>query len=142
MGGPCDRAAVKITMADVAIVGGGPAGLAGALALVRSRKRVVLFDCWPPRNAAASEVRGFVTQDGTPPAQLRRLAHEQLSEYSTFELRDDVRVTRIAREGDRFRIEAGEHTIVTRRVLLACGIVDVLPELPGYRALWGTSVFQ
>ena len=129
-------------MADVAIVGGGPAGLAAALALVRSRKRVVLLDCWPPRNAAASEVRGFVTQDGTPPLELRRLAHEELAEYSTFELRDDVRVTDIRRVDGRFHIAAGEQPIVARRVVLACGIVDVLPDLPGYRELWGGSVFQ
>jgi thioredoxin reductase len=129
-------------MADVAIVGGGPAGLAAALALVRSRKRVVLFDCWPPRNAAASEVRGFVTQDGTPPAELRRLAHEDLAAYETFELRDDMRVTAIQPVDGRFRIETAEHSIIARRVLLACGLVDVLPDLPGYRALWGTSVFQ
>src|SRR3712207_209610 len=81
------------------IVGGGPAGLAAALALVRSRKRVVLFDTWPPRNASATEVRGFVTQDGTPPAEMRRLAHEQLAEYSTFELRDEVRVENVTRRG-------------------------------------------
>ena len=127
---------------DVAVIGGGPAGLAGALALCRARKRVVLFDCWPPRNAAASEVRGFVTQDGTPPAEMRRVAQEQLSAYDAFELRDEVRVEDIRRTGERFVIEAGAHSVEVRRVLLAVGIVDVLPDLPGYRQLWGTSLFQ
>lgn len=129
-------------MADVAIVGGGPAGLAAALALVRARKRVVLYDCWPPRNAAATEVRGYVTQDGTPPAELRRLAHEQLERYATFELRDEVRVEDVRPEGGRLHVEAGAHSTVARRVVLACGLVDELPELPGYRAAWGVSVFQ
>ncbi|HEY5938934.1 MAG TPA: NAD(P)/FAD-dependent oxidoreductase [Kofleriaceae bacterium] len=127
---------------DVAVIGGGPAGLAGALALCRARKSVVLFDCWPPRNAAASEVRGFVTQDGTPPAEMRRLAHEDLAAYDAFELRDEVRVENITRDGARFVVEAGEHSIQARRVLLCVGIVDVLPDLPGYRKLWGTSLFQ
>ena len=127
---------------DVAVIGGGPAGLAGALALCRARKSVVLFDCWPPRNATASEVRGFVTQDGTPPAEMRRLAQEDLTAYDTFELRDDVRVEGIGRENSRFVVEAGEHSVQARRVLLCVGIVDVLPDLPGYRQLWGTSVFQ
>jgi thioredoxin reductase len=127
---------------DVAVIGGGPAGLAGALALCRARKRVVLFDCWPPRNAAATEVRGFVTQDGTPPAEIRRVAHEQLSAYDAFELRDDVRVKDIERRGRRFVVDADEHSVEVRRVLLCVGIVDVLPDLPGYRQLWGTSLFQ
>ncbi len=127
---------------DVAVIGGGPAGLAGALALCRSRKRVVLFDCWPPRNAAATEVRGFVTQDGTPPAELRRIAQEQLAAYDTFELRDDARVEDIRRVGSHFVIDAGEHSLEARRVLLCVGLRDVLPDMPGYRALWGTSVFQ
>lgn len=129
-------------MADVAIIGGGPAGLAAALALVRARKRVVVFDCWPPRNAAATEVRGYVSQDGTPPAELRRIAHDQLRAYDSFELRDDVRVEHVARRAARFHVEAGAHSVDARRVLLACGLVDTLPELPGYRALWGTSLFQ
>lgn len=127
---------------DVAVIGGGPAGLAGALALCRARKHVVLFDCWPPRNAAASEVRGFVTQDGTPPAEMRRQAQEDLAAYDSFELRDDVRVENIRREGERFVVEAGAHSIQARRILLCVGIVDVLPDLRGYRRLWGTSLFQ
>lgn len=129
-------------MYDVAVIGGGPAGLAGALALVRSRKRVVLFDCWPPRNAAATEVRGFVTQDGTPPAEMRAIAREQLAEYPTFELRDDERVTRISGERGRFAVETERGTIEAQRILLCVGLVDMLPDLPGYRELWGTSLFQ
>lgn len=129
-------------MYDVAVIGAGPAGLAGALALVRSRKRVALFDCWPPRNAAASEVRGFVTQDGTPPAEMRRIAHEELAAYPTFELHDDERVTAITGERGRFIVKAERTTLEARRVLLCVGIVDRLPDLPGYRALWGSSLFQ
>lgn len=130
-------------MADVAIVGGGPSGLAAALALVRARKRVLLFDCWPPRNAAASEVRGYVTQDGTPPAELRQIAQDQLGKYDSFEMRDDTRVTAIRREDGRFVVEDSHGELCrARRVLLCVGIVDRLPDLPGYRELWGASLFQ
>ncbi len=127
---------------DVAVIGGGPAGHAGALALVRARKRVVLFDRWPPRNAAATEVRGFVTQDGTPPAELRKLAREQLAEYECFTLREDTEVTDIERAAAGFTVIAGDDRVTVRRVLLCAGIVDVLPDLPGYRALWGSALFQ
>jgi thioredoxin reductase len=127
---------------DVAVVGGGPAGHAGALALVRARKRVVLFDRWPPRNAAASEVRGFVTQDGTPPAEMRKVAREQLAEYECFTLREDTEVTDIERTDAGFTVIAGTDRVTVRRVLLCVGLVDVLPDLPGYRELWGTSLFQ
>lgn len=131
------------SMADVAIVGAGPSGLAAALALVRARKRVLLFDCWPPRNAAASEVRGYVTQDGTPPAELRKIAQEQLGKYDSFEMRDETRVTNIRRDGERFVVEDSQGELCqARRVLLCVGIVDRLPDLPGYRELWGTSLFQ
>ncbi|MEP6862161.1 MAG: NAD(P)/FAD-dependent oxidoreductase [Deltaproteobacteria bacterium] len=129
-------------MHDVAVIGAGPAGLAGALALVRSRKRVALFDCWPPRNATASEVRGFVTQDGAPPAEMRKIAREELAAYPTFELHDDERVTAITGECGRFTVTAGSTTLEARRVLLCVGLVDQLPDLPGYRELWGNSLFQ
>jgi thioredoxin reductase len=127
---------------DVAVIGGGPAGLAGALALVRARKRVVLFDRWPPRNAAATEVRGFVTQDGTAPQEIRTLAHEQLAEYECFTLREDTEVTDIERSDAGFTVIAGPARVTVRRVLLCVGVVDVLPDLPGYRELWGSGLFQ
>jgi thioredoxin reductase len=128
---------------DVAVIGGGPAGLAGALALLRARKKVVLFDSWPPRNAAATEVRGFVTQDGTPPEEIRRVAREQLAEYECFTLRDETPVVDIEKRDTGFTVVTADGDRVdVRRVLLCVGLVDVYPDLPGYRELWGTSLFQ
>jgi thioredoxin reductase len=127
---------------DVAVIGAGPAGLAGSLALCRARKRVVLFDSWPPRNAAAAEVRGYVTQDGTPPAEIRSTALAQLARYDAFQFHEETRVVAIRRDGPRFSIDAGSHSVMARRVLLAVGLIDQLPDLPGYRELWGTSLFQ
>lgn len=122
-------------MLDVAIVGGGPAGLAAALILGRARRRVVVFDGGPRRNEASARVRGMLTRDGTPPDELRRLAREELGAYPSVTFRDD-RVRAIEPAGRGFKI-AGE---MFRRVLLCTGIEDHVPEL--YRAQWGTLVLQ
>lgn len=66
---------------DVVIVGGGPAGLAAALTLGRARRRVLLCDSGPRRNAAAERIHNFVTRDGTPPAEFRRIGRQQLETY-------------------------------------------------------------
>jgi thioredoxin reductase len=127
---------------DVVIVGGGPAGLSAALVLGRARKRVLLCDAGTPRNAAAESIHGFVTRDGTPPGEFRRIGREQLRPYGGIEVRD-ARVSAVQRLGSGFRVVLGEGSAVdTRRVLLATGMVDTLPELPGYRELWGKSIFQ
>jgi thioredoxin reductase len=88
---------------DVVIVGGGPGGLAAALALGRARKRVLLCDSGPRRNAAASHLHNFVTRDGTPPAEFRRVGREQLATYPNVEVRD-VRVTSVSGTRGAFRI--------------------------------------
>lgn len=126
---------------DVAIVGGGPAGLSAALTLGRACKRAVLFDAGPPRNAAAHEIHNFVTRDGTPPAEFRRIARAQLAPYQGIEVRD-TRVLAIEPAGALFRVRTTEETIEARRILLCTGMIDELPAIPGYRELWGKSIFQ
>ncbi|MBZ4420711.1 NAD(P)/FAD-dependent oxidoreductase [Myxococcus sp. RHSTA-1-4] len=129
------------TTKDVVVVGGGPAGLNAALNLGRGRKKVLLCDAGPPRNAAAVEMHGFATRDGTPPQEFRRIGREQLRPYDV-EVRD-VRVRNILRDGPGFRVELeGDEVVEARRVLLATGMVDVLPDLPGYREVWGKALFQ
>jgi len=126
---------------DVVIVGGGPAGLNAALMLGRARKRVLLCDAGAPRNAAAESIHGFVTRDGTPPSEFRRVAREQLRPYGV-QVRE-VRVSAVQPLASGFQVLLeGGGAVNTRRVLLATGMVDVLPELPGYRELWGKSIFQ
>lgn len=127
---------------DVVIVGGGPAGLAAALNLGRARKRVLLCDSGPRRNAAAERVHGFVTQDGTPPAEFRRIGREQLARYPNVEARD-VAVEEIRGERGAFevRLATGDR-LQARRILLCTGMLDELPDIEGFRALWGRSIFQ
>jgi thioredoxin reductase len=126
---------------DVVIVGGGPAGLSAALMLGRARKRVILFDSGPPRNTAATEVHNFVTRDGIAPAEFRRAAREQLVPYASVAV-EDARVDSIAPDGGLFVARVGSRTVTARRLLLCVGMIDQIPDLPGYRELWGKSIFQ
>jgi thioredoxin reductase len=130
---------------DVVIVGGGPAGLSAALMLGRARKRILLLDGGTPRNAAAARVHSFVTRDGTPPREFRRIARTELEPYESVEVRDayvQAITTRVERDGPRFSVSSAEGTVEGRRVLLCVGMIDELPDIPGYRELWGHSVFQ
>lgn len=126
---------------DIMIVGGGPAGLSAALTLGRARKRVLVCDAGAPRNARAGHIQGFVTRDGTPPAEFRRLARAELAAYPSVAVRD-VRVAAIeALSTGGFAVALVDgRRVTTRRVLLCTGLVDELPPLPGLAELWGTSV--
>lgn len=126
---------------DVVIVGGGPGGLSAALALGRGRKRVLLADSGPRRNAAAVHVQNFVTRDGTPPTEFRAIGREQLLAYPNVEVRD-VRVASIAGQRGAFRVSLSDGVVEARRILLCTGMTDELLLLPGFRELWGSAIFQ
>jgi len=126
---------------DVVIVGGGPGGLAAALALGRAVRRVVLFDAGAPRNAAATHIHNFVTRDGTPPAEFRRVGREQLAAYETVEVRDAC-VLDIRGERDAFVVTTDTGTLTARRVVLSTGMVDEMLEIPGFAEAWGHSIYQ
>ena len=126
---------------DVVVVGGGPAGLSAALCLGRSRRRVLLATDGPTRNAPAHAAQNVFTRDGTPPAELAAIGRDQLAPYDVT-LRAK-RVTHAERGEDGFEMAiAGGDRVRARAVVLATGARDVLPEIPGMTALWGTSVFH
>ena len=127
---------------DVVIVGGGPAGLSAALVLGRCRRRVLVCDSGKPRNAASHAMHGFMSRDGTDPAELRRLAREQLRRYETVEVRD-IEVVDARQTDDGFEVSLGDGARVScRKLLLASGIVDELPEWEGFADFYGRSVFH
>jgi thioredoxin reductase len=127
---------------DVVIVGAGPAGLSAALMLGRCRRSVLVVDSGRNRNRASRALHGFLTRDGTPPAEFLRLAREELSRYGTVEVRSDEVVSAECRD-DGFSVTlASGDVIPSRKLLLATGVVDNLPEIPGFRELYGRSVFH
>ena len=129
------------TSYDVAIIGGGPAGLSAALALGRARKRVLVCDSGPRRNARAVHLHNFVTRDGATPDEFRRVAREQLSDYPRVVV-EDVRVDGVTGTKGAFRVTAGAATVEARRLLLCTGMVDEMLPLEGFRELWGHAVVQ
>jgi thioredoxin reductase len=122
---------------DVLIAGGGPAGLQAALTLGRARKRVLVTDGGPRRNARAAHMNNFVSRDGIAPADFRLEAGAQIARYPNVSFREERIDTITGARGD-FRAGA----VRARRVLLATGLVDQPPELEGLEPLWGRSVFQ
>jgi len=128
-------------MYDVLIVGGGPAGLSAALSLGRARKRVLVCDSGPRRNAAAEHIHNFVTRDGTPPDEFRQVGRRQLANYPNVEVRD-VRVGSISGARGAFRVALPSETVDARRILLATGMIDEMLPIEGFRELWGRAIFQ
>jgi len=126
---------------DAVIVGGGPAGLSAALLLGRSRRKVLVIDAGEPRNAPAEHAHSFFTRDGTPPRELLRIGREQAAGYGV-ELREG-RVIDISRRDGGFEVEMEDGgRAAGRRLVLASGVVDELPEIEGLRERWGRSVFH
>jgi thioredoxin reductase len=108
--------------------------------LGRCRRRVLVCDTGEPRNRWSHAVHGFLTRDGTPPAAFLAIAREELRPYTTVELRDTRVVDAApARPGFLVRCEDGR-TIRSRKLLLATGVVDEIPPVPGIEALYGRSV--
>lgn len=127
-------------MHDVIVVGGGIAGLSAALLLGRCLRRVLVCDHGRPRNAVSRGVHGFLSRDGVSPWELRRLGREQLSAYTTVEYRE-VEVIDARRSGVGFEVTlATGESVKTRKLLLATGLRDRLPSIPGIEECYGVSV--
>jgi len=125
---------------DIAIIGGGPAGLQAALTIGRIHRDVVLFDDGTYRNATVSHMHNVVANDGTPPEEFRALARKQLAAYDTVSVREE-RVEEIEEVDGTFRLRLADgSTLIAHAVVLATGVRDTLPPVPGVDDLWGDLV--
>jgi thioredoxin reductase len=124
---------------DVVVVGGGAAGLNGALMLARSRRSVVVIDAGAPRNAPAAGVHGLLGRDGTPPAELLERGRAEVRGYGGHVVSGEVSTVAPGDAGFDVSLAGGE-TVRARRLLVATGLVDGLPAIPGLRDRWGRDV--
>lgn len=126
---------------DCAIIGGGPAGLNAALVLGRAKRSVLVFDDNRPRNAVTQEAHGFVTRDGVEPREFRTLAHQDISKYPSVAIRD-VRITDMRHHESGFELATDDGTVVqARTIILATGLRETLPAIPGLHDYYGKSLF-
>jgi thioredoxin reductase len=131
---------------DFAVIGGSYAGLSAALQLARAGRNVLVVDAGQRRNrfvdAAGETSHGFLTQDGRPPAEIAADAREQLMNYPNVEwMHGTAEDARVATDG-RLEFRVGTEAISAHRLILATGVRDELPPVPGLAERWGRSIFH
>ncbi|TGK36467.1 NAD(P)/FAD-dependent oxidoreductase [Leptospira andrefontaineae] len=127
---------------EVLIIGGGPAGLSAALALGRMSRTALICDDSRPRNAASSHLNNFPTRDGIHPAEWRKLVRKDLEKYNTINY-VEASVLSVEKSGSGFeaKLSTGK-TFNFKKVILAYGVEDKYLPIPGYKELWGKSIFH
>jgi thioredoxin reductase (NADPH) len=126
---------------DVVVVGGGAAGLSAALVLGRSRRSVLVIDAGEPRNAPADHLHNYLGREGVSPLELLRIGREEVARYGVDVRPGRVSSARRTAEGITLLLESGA-SVAARRVVLATGVVDVLPEVPGLAERFGRDVLH
>jgi thioredoxin reductase/SAM-dependent methyltransferase len=126
---------------DVVVVGGGAAGLSGALALARARRKVLVIDSGQPRNAPAGHVHNYLGREGTPPGELLAIGQEEVAGYGGEVTTGEVVGAERLDGGFRVDLADGGH-VHARRLLVTTGLTDELSEIPGLRELWGSDVLH
>lgn len=128
-------------MNDVVIVGAGPAGLSAALILARSRRNVLVCDSGKNRNARAKIMHGYLTRDGINPLKFLQLAREELQEYKV--AIEHTEIISINKLDNKFElVDSAGRAVYSKKILLATGLADKLPELEGINDFYGNNVFH
>ncbi|TCO49852.1 NAD(P)/FAD-dependent oxidoreductase [Actinocrispum wychmicini] len=129
-------------MYDAIVIGGGPAGLAAALTLGRAHRKTLVLDSGDGRNAPAEAMHNFLTRDGTPPAEVRAIGRAQLGAYPAVTVVDALAVS-VATVSGGYEVRLADDRVeYARRLLLASGLVDILPPVDGLAEIWGRSALH
>ena len=126
---------------DVAVIGGSFAGLAAALQVARTRRPVVVIDAGAPRNRFAGEAHGFLAQDGRAPGAILADARTQLLRSPSARILN-ASARRVEKTGRGFLVQTDGGQVEARRLVLATGVTDTLPDLPGLAERWGKTVIH
>ncbi|MFG2884092.1 NAD(P)/FAD-dependent oxidoreductase [Streptomyces sp. NPDC048297] len=126
---------------EVVVVGGGAAGLSAALVLGRARRRTLVVDAGEPRNAPSAHMQGYLSRDGMPPAEFLAVGREEIARYGVDLVRDRVVGASREEDGTGFAVVlAGGRTVRARQLVVATGLKDELPPVPGLAARFGRDV--
>lgn len=129
-------------MYDAIVIGAGPAGLQAALTLGRMHRSALLLDSGEYRNGTVLHMHNMIGADGAPPAEFRATARAELAAYDDVEIREAA-ATSVSGVADAFVVGLSDGSVVEgRRVILATGVADDLPDVPGLQGLWGTVAFS
>src|SRR6185295_4619596 len=127
---------------DVIIIGGSYAGLSAGMALGRALRKVLIIDSGDPCNKQTPHSHNFLTNDGKPPEEIARLAKQQVSNYNTIEFLNSLVTSGAKRDrGFDLQTQSGE-VFTSRKLVVATGIKNVMPDLPGFSDCWGISVLH
>ncbi|MBK4210720.1 NAD(P)/FAD-dependent oxidoreductase [Bacillus pumilus] len=127
---------------DCAIIGGGPAGLSAALVVGRGRKQVIVFDNELPRNRVTQESHGFITNDGMTPFEIRQAGEADLQKYPHIQI-NRCRIVDIQKKEESFTLLTHEgDAFEAKKIILATGLQDILPEIEGIHDVYGKTLFS
>lgn len=136
-----DKRKNKSNFWDVVIIGGGPAGCSAAMVLARSRRRVLLIDGGSQRNLKSHGLRNYLTRDGILPPDFLKHAYADLARYDVTYHQQQV-VKAAVHDGGFVVTDAENNKYYCRKILLATGVTDKIPDVPGMAELWGSAVFH
>ncbi|AZA77687.1 NAD(P)/FAD-dependent oxidoreductase [Chryseobacterium sp. G0186] len=127
---------------DVIIIGGSYAGLSAGMALGRSLRNVLIIDNGKPCNRQTPHSHNFVTHDGKSPKEISELAKKEVEKYSTVQFYEGT-VLKIVQNNNSFEVETStDGKLYSKKIILASGIKDVMPDIPGFEECWGVSVLH
>ncbi|MFC3159090.1 NAD(P)/FAD-dependent oxidoreductase [Chryseobacterium arachidis] len=127
---------------DVIIIGGSYAGLSAAMALGRSLRNVLIIDSGKPCNRQTPHSHNFITHDGKTPKEISHSAKEQVLKYETVKFYNGL-VVKISKDSNRFKVETERNEIFyAKKLVLATGVKDIMPDIPGFAECWGISVIH